>query len=821
MNNFFRFAKISLAAISIFALAMLSGCGGGGGGGITPSAGTLNSIAITPPSLTVTNGKTEILSAIGTYSDGSTADITSQVTWIVDAPEIATVSGDGVITGIAVGNATITASFKAITSQSAIISVTDATLSGIAITPADVSLAIGPNTYLSAIGTYSDGSSFDISSQVTWTSASPTTATVGLHTGTVTGVTVGSTSVYASMGGITSSVTKITITDATLSSITITADATLAKGTNTLLSATGIYSDGTTADLTTMVTWTSADPSIATVESHTGSVVGTAIGTTTVSAALGGISSLNSTDINVVAATLSSIAVTPLSVSIAKGKNTNLSATGTYSDGSTADLSLQVTWTSDSPATASVGLHTGVVSGADVGSTVVHAMLDGITSPDANITVTAAILSSISITAGATLTINTSTNLFATGIYSDGSTNDLTTQVAWTSTAPSTATIGSNTGTIIGTAIGTTTVTATLNDMTSNSANVNVIDATLSSLSITPASISLAKGMKTSLSATGTYSDGSSYDISTQVNWTSVAPATASVGTNTGVVQGSNIGTTSIFASMNGVDAPSIDVTVTPAVLTNISITPSSVSFVQGTTTDLTATGTYSDSTKVNITTLATWTSDAPTIATVGSNTGNLTGVAAGNASVSASLDGVSSLTVSITVKPYATWNPADKGPDVTLDSLYLTATASKMYESVRATYGINSGTAYWEVTPISGSGVIGVMTTSAKISSWVGSDKYGWGLYSSSGNLYGKNKNPSWATTIVAKSSVVGFGLDMNAGNLRIWVNGVDKGIAFTGLTGTIYPATTVFRNGINANFGATPFKYPQAGYTAGVFQH
>jgi hypothetical protein len=60
-----------------------------------------------------------------------------------------------------------------------------------------------------------------------------------------------------------------------------------------------------------------------------------------------------------------------------------------------------------------------------------------------------------------------------------------------------------------------------------------------------------------------------------------------------------------------------------------------------------------------------------------------------------------------------------------------------------------------------------------------------------------------------------------MDAGTLRIWIDGVDQGIAFTGLTGTIYPASTIYANGVTANFGATPFAYPQAGYNADIFQH
>ncbi|MHB8698852.1 MAG: outer membrane protein assembly factor BamB family protein [Sulfuricaulis sp.] len=60
---------------------------------------TLSSIAVTPSNPTVTNGKTLQLTATGTYSDGSTQDLTSQVTWLSLDPTKVTVSATGQITG--------------------------------------------------------------------------------------------------------------------------------------------------------------------------------------------------------------------------------------------------------------------------------------------------------------------------------------------------------------------------------------------------------------------------------------------------------------------------------------------------------------------------------------------------------------------------------------------------------------------------------------------------------------------------------------------------------------------------------------------------
>ena len=61
--------------------------------------------------------------------------------------------------------------------------------------------------------------------------------------------------------------------------------------------------------------------------------------------------------------------------------------------------------------------------------------------------------------------------------------------------------------------------------------------AALTTLSVAPASVTLAPGATRQLTATGAYSDGTSRDISAAVTWTSSTPAIATV-SNTGLVAG-------------------------------------------------------------------------------------------------------------------------------------------------------------------------------------------------------------------------------------------------------------------------------------------
>ena len=77
----------------------------------------LNSIAVTPnPPPSLSKGKTQQFRAIGTYSDGTTTDITSQVIWASDNTAAATIDKSGLGTGITAGIAKITASLDGVTS---------------------------------------------------------------------------------------------------------------------------------------------------------------------------------------------------------------------------------------------------------------------------------------------------------------------------------------------------------------------------------------------------------------------------------------------------------------------------------------------------------------------------------------------------------------------------------------------------------------------------------------------------------------------------------------------------------------------------------
>ncbi len=158
--------------------------------------------------------------------------------------------------------------------------------------------------------------------------------------------------------------------------------------------------------------------------------------------------------------TLTSIAITPASPSIALGTTTQLTATGTYSDSTKKDLSSQVTWASGTTAVATIS-PAGLATSHAVGTSAITAMLSGVTGND-TLTVTAATVVSIAITpAKPTIAPGKTVQFTATGTYTDKTTKDLTTTVAWTSSNSAVAAIGPTTGLASAVGAGTTMIGGT------------------------------------------------------------------------------------------------------------------------------------------------------------------------------------------------------------------------------------------------------------------------------------------------------------------------------------------------------------------------
>jgi len=355
--------------------------------------------------------------------------------------------------------------------------------------------------------------------------------------------------------------------------------------------------------------------------------------------------------LTVTAAALQSIAVTPASSSIAKGTTQQFTATGTYSDGSTQNITTSVTWASANPLVAMVGGSAGLVTGVDRGKSQITATQDSVVSPLATLTVTAAALQSIAVAPPSpSIAKGTTVQFIATGTYSDGSLQNITTSVTWAAATTSVATIGTSTGLATGAGVGTSQISATQGTIVSPAITLTVTAATLQSIAVTPANPSIAKGLTQQFTATGTYSDSSMQNITTSVTWASATTSVATIGANTGLATGAGVGTSQITATQSTIVSPPGTLTVTAATLQSIAVTPANPSIVRGTTQQFTATGMYSDNSTQNITTTVTWASATTSVATIGASTGLATGATVGTSQISATQGSVASPATTLTV---------------------------------------------------------------------------------------------------------------------------------------------------------------------------
>jgi hypothetical protein len=167
-------------------------------------------------------------------------------------------------------------------------STTPAGLVSIAITPANPSVPLGISQHFSAIGTFSD-SSTQVLQSVFWTSSNPAVASIGSTSGVAQILSTGTVTITGTLGSLNAT-TTMTVTAAALVSMTVTpASATIPVSATQQFNATGTYTDGSTQDITTIATWTSSIPSLASVSNSAGTqglATGLAPGTIMISAML-------------------------------------------------------------------------------------------------------------------------------------------------------------------------------------------------------------------------------------------------------------------------------------------------------------------------------------------------------------------------------------------------------------------------------------------------------------------------------------------------------------------------------------------------------
>jgi hypothetical protein len=587
---------INLLRSGIVVVLLLSGCGWNGTPTRVNDFTPLASIEISAVSSTIAAGTSTKLSATGVYVGGlSAGDITDKVIWSSDTPVVASFpyttspNKNRVVGGIAPGGTAIITATVGGVSATFKLTVSNATVTTVTITPVPPTISLGSNTQLAASGTFSDATIQDLTFDAAWASSDPAFATVGnvpASKGFVQALAVGPTTISATfppppLVGV-SGTTLLTVTVPMLQSITILPanPSVLSLSTTDSFTATGTYTDGSTKTITNDVTWASSVPAIATIATTGGAATTLSQGTTSINATLNSV--IGATNLKVTGGNLTSFTISPATSTITLANNTRvrMSATGTFSNGSTRDVTRAVQWAVADSTFASVTAAGGnlewLTALAVTPATTITATSGSLAPFKPTLIVNAPQLLSITLSpTNLVLTAGTSSPLTVTAFFSNSPSQDVTSLSTLTSGDPNIAKIvagGFGTERVTGVAAGLTTISATYTNNGINASvqfpvTVTVRSPILQSLTISPQISSVSAGNQVQFTAMAGYSDGTSVDVTADTKWMIDKPNVAILADSAnqpGLVLGvdNSLGLATLTASFNNM-IPILATTIT------------------------------------------------------------------------------------------------------------------------------------------------------------------------------------------------------------------------------------------------------------------
>lgn len=584
-------------------------------------------ISITPTAVELEVGQTQQFAATGIDSAGAEVAVTP--TWSATG-NAGTIDADGLfVTGSAAGSGTIVAIVGGITT-SANVTVIEAPLATLTLTPDPATVLSGTTLQFSAVGKDANGNT--VTTTPTWTVSGGvgTIDSSGLFTAGSTGAGI----VSATDGSVTATV-NVTVSAGAVISITVSpSTASVASGSSQQFTVSAMDANGNA--VTVSPTWT-VSGGVGAIDGN-GLFTGATAGSGSVVATVGSIT--GSSTVTVSTGPLATITVSPTTASVVSGAAQTFTSTGADAAGNS--VTITPTWS----VTGSVGTinsTTGAFTATTAGSGSVVATSGSITG-SAAVTVTAGALAGISISpASTTVTVGGSQQFTISGTDANG--NAVTVSPTWSVTGG----IGtiSTTGLFTpGTSAAAGTVVATVDTFTAI-ADVTVAEAPLASLTISPDPANVLSGTSLQFTVTGQDANGNAVTISPA--WT----VSSSIGTidSSGLFSAITAGAGTVTVTDGSISATA-NITVSAGTVSSITVSPSTANVVSGSTQQFTITAIDSNGNAVNVT--PTWTVTGG-VGTIGGN-GFFTGGVAGSGTVAATVGAVSgSAAVSVTAGPLAT----------------------------------------------------------------------------------------------------------------------------------------------------------------------
>ena len=599
------------------------------------------SVTLTPSTANVYKGSS--LTLIAVLRDHNGRLVEDKITWGSSDYTKASVTQDGLVTGVGVGSVVITATADSRTG-SATINVLGPPAAAVDLTLPSPTLPVGSEMQATAIPIDSSGAPVS-GKTIGWQSANPFIATV-TSTGKVKGIAIGNVNVSAIVDGVVAS-QRLSVTGRTPTSVVISPSApTVSAGQQSQLIAQVL--DQTGVEIVGQpVSWTSSNAGVATISS-TGMLQGVASGSTVVSATSGMLTA--SVTATVVNTQVASVRVSPVSTSLTAGGQATLVAEALDASQNVL-LGRVVTWSSQNPTVATV-TNLGLVTAIASGSTNLVATIEG-RSANAAVTVSSAPLAPVAAVAVtlANSVLNVGGQTQATATLTDASGNTLTgRQVTWFSLDSTVAKVSSS-GLVTASGGGTVAIVAQ-SGSASGSASLSVNTPTAAPVARVTMSVptqDLQVGQ--SIQAVITLYDASGNVLTGRtITYTSDNPAVITVSA-TGVIKAVGVGSTKMRATSGGITTLETFRVTSPVVLTSIAVSPATSTLAAGESIQAGAVAKDAQGAPVAGTSF-TWTTSNAAVATV-SGSGLVSAVGAGSATISAAASGVTG-SMAVTVLPPA-----------------------------------------------------------------------------------------------------------------------------------------------------------------------
>ncbi|MFS0556239.1 Ig-like domain-containing protein [Brevibacillus sp. 179-C9.3 HS] len=238
----------------------------------------ISKLSVDQKKLALSVGGTKQINATATFSDKTTADVTTSAEWESDDTEVVTVT-NGLVTAVGSGKTKLKAKYGG---KNVSISVEVDVVSKLESDQKKLYLRPDTTQSIKLLATLSNKEKVDVTSKAKWTSDNDKVATV--ENGVVTTVSSGKTKIKATYGGKT---ITIPVESAVISKLEYdTKKVTLKVGESKDVKVSAVYTDKTKVDITTEADWISTNSSIATVAD--GKITALKAGRTTIAATYNG-----------------------------------------------------------------------------------------------------------------------------------------------------------------------------------------------------------------------------------------------------------------------------------------------------------------------------------------------------------------------------------------------------------------------------------------------------------------------------------------------------------------------------------------------------